>query len=37
LSQSFHNMMFPQIQKKCQISQYYNSWCWILSFWSTFS
>jgi hypothetical protein len=27
LSQSFHNMMFPQIQKKCQISQYYNSWC----------
>jgi hypothetical protein len=26
LSQSFHNMMFPEIQKQCQISCYYNNW-----------
>jgi hypothetical protein len=26
LSQSLHNMMFPQIQKNCRISRYYNTW-----------
>jgi hypothetical protein len=32
LSQSFHKMMFPEIQKKCWISCYYNNWFWICSF-----
>ena len=26
LSQSFHNMLFPEIQKQCRISRYYNNW-----------
>jgi hypothetical protein len=26
LSQLFHNMMFPEIQKQFQISRYYNDW-----------
>ena len=34
LSQSFHNMLFPEIQKQCQISRYYNNWFWI-HFWVT--
>ena len=28
LSRSFHTMLFPEIERTCRISRYYNAWLW---------